>query len=46
MGDKCGGNFKILEKHGGIKDCTNCTLPHEPDYYDTIVSKLREAKKS
>lgn len=38
--DKCGGNFKYTEK--GIKDCSNCTLPHKPDNYDYIVNKFQE----
>lgn len=37
MGDECGGLF---ENNHGIKDCTNCHLPHVPEYYDTIVKKL------
>ena len=27
LGDKCGGNFRMTET--GIKDCTNCQLPHK-----------------
>ena len=27
--DKCGGNFEYLDS--GIKDCTNCNLPHIKD---------------
>ncbi len=38
MGDKCGGNFKLTAK--GIKDCSNCMIPHSN--YDYIVNKLRE----
>ncbi len=37
MGDKCGGNF--IYKHG-IKDCSNCLLPHEPKNYEYITKKL------
>ena len=29
LGDKCGGNFRMTET--GIKDCTNCQLPHTSD---------------
>ena len=36
--DKCGGNFRYTEK--GIKDCTNCTLPHKRDNYDYIIGKF------
>jgi len=28
-----GGNPKFLKDKGGsIKDCSDCTLPHEPDF--------------
>lgn len=36
--DKCGGNFKFTEN--GIKDCSACTLPHGPNGYDHIMSKM------
>jgi len=42
--DKCGGNFKYKDSKSG-KTCIDCHLPHMPEYYDTIVSKLREVKK-
>ena len=38
--DKCGGNFRYSEK--GIKDCTNCTLPHQRKNYDYIIGKFKE----
>ena len=38
--DKCGGNFRYTEK--GIKDCTNCTLPHQRDNYDYIIGKFKD----
>ncbi|MGN1033041.1 MAG: cysteine-rich small domain-containing protein [Intestinibacter sp.] len=38
--DKCGGNFKYTEK--GIKDCTNCSLPHKRDNYDYVIGKFQE----
>lgn len=40
LGDKCGGNFKYLD--GGIKDCSNCLVPHSPKGYDYIISKYSE----
>ncbi|MBS5335409.1 MAG: metal-binding protein [Clostridiales bacterium] len=40
LGEKCGGNFKYLEN--GIKDCSNCLVPHNPKGYDYIVSKYSE----
>ena len=38
--DKCGGNFRYTEK--GIKDCTNCTLPHQRKNHDYIIGKFKE----
>ena len=38
--DKCGGNCRYTEK--GIKDCTNCTLPHQRKNYDYIIGKFKE----
>ena len=38
--DKCGGNFRYTDK--GIKDCTNCTLPHRRDNYDYILGKFKD----
>ena len=38
--DKCGGNFRYTEK--GIKDCTNCTLPHQRVNYDYIIGKFKD----
>lgn len=43
LDDKCGGNFKY--KTGGrVKNCTDCNLPHIPEYYDVIISKLKEVR--
>lgn len=38
LGDKCGGNFTYLEN--GIKDCSNCRIPHQPENYDRIMEKM------
>lgn len=38
--DKCGGNFTYIEN--GIKDCSNCLLPHSENGYSQILSKLSE----
>jgi len=43
LGDKCGGNFKYKSV---IKNCADCHLPHMPEYYDDIISKLKEARKN
>ena len=44
--DKCGGKFKYKKK--GIKDCSNCTIPHSKNGYEYIVSmfpKIEEITK-
>ena len=38
LGDQCGGNFTYLEN--GIKDCSNCRIPHQPENYDRIMEKM------
>ena len=40
FGEKCGGNFKITE--GGIKDCSDCLVPHKRKNYDYIGSRFKE----
>lgn len=35
----CGGNYIILSN--GIKDCSNCNIPHYPNSYQYIINKLR-----
>ena len=40
LGDKCGGNFRYTEN--GIKDCTNCMLPHKRKSYGYITGKYQE----
>ena len=37
LGSRCGGNFRYTEK--GIKDCTNCLIPHSPGGYEYVLSK-------
>lgn len=36
--ENCGGNFRYTEK--GIKDCSQCMLPHEPKGYEHIMSHM------
>lgn len=36
----CGGNFKILDN--GIKDCSDCLLPHRKENYDKVIKKFSE----
>ena len=38
--DKCGGNFKYTEE--GIKDCSQCMVPHKRNNYPYIMSKYGE----
>ena len=38
--DKCGGNFKYTED--GIKDCSNCMVPHKKGNYGYIMSKYSD----
>lgn len=40
LGENCGGNFTYTES--GLKDCTNCLLPHKAGSYDYICSKFSE----
>ncbi|MDO4834136.1 MAG: cysteine-rich small domain-containing protein [Bacillota bacterium] len=37
LGHECGGNFVYTEK--GIKDCSNCMIPHSRGAYDHIMDK-------
>ena len=39
----CPGNCTYLEHNGKrIKECTNCTFPHEPENYDLMMELLGE----
>jgi Zn-finger protein len=40
LGEHCGGNFRYNER--GIKDCTNCLLPHKRENYGYITGKFQE----
>ncbi len=35
--DKCGGNFKYTK---GVKDCSDCIIPHSKGAYEFIMSKM------
>ena len=39
MGKDCGGNFTYLEN--GIKDCSNCLVPHSTKAWEHMMSKLK-----
>ena len=38
LGDQCGGNFQYTEE--GIKDCSQCLLPHGTKGYEHIMSYM------
>lgn len=40
--DKCGGSFIY---NYGIKDCSNCIIPHSPGGYEYIMSKMESVIK-
>lgn len=39
LGEDCGGNFIYYK---GIKDCTDCLIPHSRNAYDYITSRFGE----
>ena len=40
LDDKCGGQFTYTAE--GIKDCSNCLLPHIPEGFDRILDHWPE----
>ena len=38
LGENCGGNFKYTED--GIKDCSDCMVPHKRKNYEYIMNKF------
>jgi Zn-finger protein len=40
LGSDCGGDFVLTDK--GVKNCRYCVLPHQADYYDVIMARLKE----
>lgn len=36
----CKGNFKILDN--GVKDCSECEIPHSDNGYEYIVNFIKE----
>lgn len=41
LGKNCGGNLSYTKN--GIKNCSDCTIPHIRDNYDLVIAKLKEA---
>ena len=39
LGDSCGGNFTYTKE--GIKDCSNCLIPHRRENYDRVMEKMK-----
>ena len=42
LGKSCGGDFIYLEN--GIKDCSNCAVPHKKENCDDIIARFPEIK--
>ncbi len=40
--EDCGGNKKMIS---GIKDCSDCLIPHSENGYDYIIKKIVETNK-
>lgn len=40
LGENCGGNYTYLEN--GVKDCSNCMVPHREDSYDYITYRWND----
>ena len=41
LGDQCGGNFDYTDDTNRVKNCANCTFPHDPANYEKINAKLK-----
>ena len=39
LGENCGGNFRYTDK--GIKDCSDCLIPHRRENYEQILEKMQ-----
>lgn len=39
----CKGNFKVLKN--GVKDCSECNIPHSENGYEYIVNFIKEENK-
>lgn len=38
--DKCGGNFTYTDN--GVKDCSNCLIPHSSNGYEYVMSHIQK----
>ena len=41
LGRGCGGAFRY-DNPRGIKDCSDCTFPHDEKNYEEVVRRLKE----
>ncbi|MDD6042646.1 MAG: cysteine-rich small domain-containing protein [Eubacteriaceae bacterium] len=44
LGDKCGGNFFYHEENG-VKDCSNCLIPHTRKAFEYINAHFKDIKE-
>ena len=41
--EECPGKYKFIESKGKmVKECTECTFPHEAENYDLIIALLSD----
>ena len=40
LGEGCGGDFRYTDK--GIKDCSGCLFPHDPNHYAAVLARFPE----
>ena len=41
--EECPGKYKFIESKGKmVKECTECTFPHEAENYELIIALLSE----
>lgn len=43
LGEACGGNFSYTKS--GVKDCSNCMVPHVKGNYGKIMDRFSEVAK-
>ena len=41
--DECGGKYKYTKS--GVKDCSQCLIPHDPDGYAGITERIKQANE-
>lgn len=43
LGNSCNGNYTYTEK--GVKDCSNCIVPHDKNNYELILQRIKESEE-